>query len=417
MRKRRLLALSGLLALAGMVAAACGSSSSGGSGGSGGGAGGGSGPYVIGMSNDLSGPISALGLPGLAGLKTYIDYLNAHGGVNGRKINLISLDDQSNPALGRTDYQELADKKALVMTGCVYTAVCQAAAPLVSQYKIPIISEGGPNNDLFPAKPYLYSNDLPQGLQPIVMMDEVAALAKADHISKVRLAWIGANTASDNDGVTTLKELVKQHPGWSMVGVEELPLSVTNASPEAQALAAAKPNFIIGVHNDVNIIPTVKALRAAGVNAPVIGVAAGSSDSTFQALKGNYVAWRTYASPTDPAIPAVATMMQRAAQYGEKKQATGSYFTQGYVEGMLIEAALKKCGAGCSTGEQFNTALEHLTTFNAEGLAAPPLGFSPTRHVLNLSAWFYQWNSAKNAAAKISGSVTVTQSDITKFAS
>ena len=209
-----------------------------------------SGPYVIGMSNDLSGPIAPLGQQGLAGMKTYIDYLNANGGVNGRKINLIGLDDQSNPALGRSDYQELADKKALVMFGCVYTAVCQAAAPLVSQYKVPIVSEGGPDNDLFPAKPYLYSNDLPQGLQPVVMVSEVAALAKAAHITKVRLAWIGANTAADLDGVTTLKKLVKAHPGWSLVGVQVLPLAVTNATSQAQALAADKPNFIIGVHND-----------------------------------------------------------------------------------------------------------------------------------------------------------------------
>jgi branched-chain amino acid transport system substrate-binding protein len=409
MGKRRLVALSGLLALAGMVATACGSSS--------GSTSGASGPYVIGMSNDLSGPISALGLQGAAGLQTYIDYLNASGGVNGRKIDFISLDDQSNPALGRTDYQELAEKKALVMTGCVYTAVCQAAAPLVSQYKIPIISEGGPNNDLFPAKPYLYSNDLPQGLQPIVMVDEVAALAKAAHITKVRLAWIGANTASDNDGVTTLRQLVAQRPGWSLVGVEELPLTVTDASPEAQALAGDKPNFIIGVHNDANIIPTVEALRAAGVTAPVVNVTAGSSDSTFQALKGNFIAWRTYVSPADPSVPAAATMLQRAARYGEKKEATGSYFTQGYVEGMLIQAALKVCGKNCSTGEQFNAALQKITSFNADGLSAPPLGFSATNHVLNLSAWFYEWSTTKNVAVKISGSVTVTPANIAKFAS
>ena len=411
MGKRRLVALSGLLALAGMVAAACGSSGSGGS------AGETSGPYVIGMSNDQSGPISALGLQGAAGLHTYIDYLNANGGVNGRKIDFISLDDQSNPALGRTDYQELAEKKALVMTGCVYTAVCQAAAPLVSQYKIPIISEGGPNNDLFPAKPYLYSNDLPQGLQPIVMVDEVAALAKAAHITKVRLAWIGANTASDNDGVTTLRQLVAQRPGWSLVGVEELPLTVTDASPEAQALAGDKPNFIIGVHNDANIIPTVEALRTAGVTAPVVNVTAGSSDSTFQTLKGNFIAWRTYASPSDPAIPAAATMLQRAAKYGEQKEATGSYFTQGYVEGMLIQAALEKCGKDCSTGEQFNAALQKVTSLNADGLSAPPLGFGPTRHVLNLSAVFYQWSTTKNAATAISGSITVTPAEIAKVAS
>lgn len=412
MSHRRLGRLFGLLAVVGLFAAACGSSGSSGQSGSKTAA---SGPYVIGMSNDLSGPISALGQQGLAGMETYLDYLNANGGVNGRKINLISLDDQSNPALGRSDYLELAQKKALAMFGCVYTAVCQAAAPLVGQYKVPIVSEGGTDNDLFPAKPYLYSNDLPQGLQPVVMVDEVAALAKAAGITHVRLAWIGANTAADVDGVSTLKKLVKTHPGWSMVGVQYLPLAVTNASSQARALAADKPNYIIGVHNDANIIPTVQALRAAGVSAPVINVTAGSADSTFQALKGNFIAWRTYVSPTETSIPAVVAMRQRAAKYGQSKQMVGSYFTQGYVAGMLVQAALEKCGANCATGEQFNAALQKLASFNSDGLSAPPLGFSPTGHVLNLSAWFYQWSTAQNKVVRIPGAITVTQAEISKF--
>jgi ABC-type branched-subunit amino acid transport system substrate-binding protein len=410
MGKGRLVGLCSLIAVAGLLAAACGSS-----GGNKSSHGATSAPYVIGMSNDLSGPIAPLGQQGLAGMQTYIDYLNANGGVNGRKIDFISLDDQSNPALGRSDYQELAEKKALVMFGCVYTAVCQAAAPLVSQYKVPIVSEGGPDNDLFPAKPYLYSNDLAQGLQPIVMVDEVAALAKAAGITKVRLAWIGANTASDLDGVTTLKNMVKARPGWSMVGVQLLPLSVTNAAPEAQALAADKPNFIIGVHNDANIIPTVQALRAAGVTAPVINVTAGSADATFQALKGNFIAWRTYVSPTQTDIPAVVTMRQRATKYGELKQATGSYFTQGYVAGLLVQAALEKCGANCDTGVEFNTALQKLTSFDADGLSAAPLGFSPTRHVLNLSAWFFQWSTSQNKVVAISPPLVVSPAQIKQF--
>lgn len=413
MSKRRV-RLFGLLAVVALFGAACGSSG-GGQSGTGGSKAAASGPYVIGMSNDLSGPISALGQQGLAGMETYIDYLNASGGVNGRKINLVSLDDQSNPALGRSDYLELAQKKALAMFGCVYTAVCQAAAPLVGQYKVPIVSEGGTDSDLFPAKPYLYSNDLPQGLQPVVMVDEVAALAQAAHITKVRLAWIGANTSADVDGVATLKKLVKDHPGWSLVGVQYLPLAVTNASSQARALAAAKPNFIIGVHNDSNIIPTVQALRAAGVSAPVINVTAGSADSTFQALKGNFIAWRTYVSPTETTIPAVVTMRQRAAKYGQTKQMVGSYFTQGYVAGMLVQAALQKCGAGCSTGEQFNAALQKLASFNSDGLSAPPLGFTATRHVLNLSAWFYQWSAAQKKVVRIPGPVTVTQAEISRF--
>ena len=48
---------------------------------------------VIGMSNALSGPASGLGTGLKAGAIAYIDKVNAAGGVNGRKIKLISYDD------------------------------------------------------------------------------------------------------------------------------------------------------------------------------------------------------------------------------------------------------------------------------------------------------------------------------------
>src|ERR1700694_4399500 len=46
----------------------------------------------LGQTMPYSGPVSATGAIGLAEL-AYIRMLNEHGGVNGRKIRLISLDD------------------------------------------------------------------------------------------------------------------------------------------------------------------------------------------------------------------------------------------------------------------------------------------------------------------------------------
>jgi ABC-type branched-subunit amino acid transport system substrate-binding protein len=369
-------------------------------------------PYVIGMSNDLSGPIAPSGQQGLAGLETYVQYLNSIGGVNGRKIDLVSLDDQSNPALGRSDYQELAEKKALVMFGCVYTSVCQAAAPLIKTFHVPIIAEGGPNNLLFPAVNDFYSNDLPQGAQTIAMAEEIKVLAAAEKVTNVKIAWIGVNTASDLDGITSLKAFIATQPGWSFVGEQFVPFVVTDASSEAQAIAADNPNFVVTFHNDANIIPVVDALRQAGVTAPVINPTAGSADSTFEALKGNFIAWRTYVSPSDTGIAAVATMLQRADKFHESKEAIGSYFTQGYVDGMIVQAALKKCGAKCNSGKQFNAALQTLHSFNSQGLSAGQLGFSKTRHVLNYSAWFFQWSATQDRAVKISNPITVTPAQI-----
>ena len=49
---------------------------------------------VIGMSNALTGSASALGTGVKAGAMTYFQKINNAGGVNGRKIKVISYDDE-----------------------------------------------------------------------------------------------------------------------------------------------------------------------------------------------------------------------------------------------------------------------------------------------------------------------------------
>src|SRR5262245_55568287 len=52
---------------------------------------------LIGQSAALSGPASELGTEMRAGAQAYFDYVNTHGGVFGRKIELRTLDDGYEP--------------------------------------------------------------------------------------------------------------------------------------------------------------------------------------------------------------------------------------------------------------------------------------------------------------------------------
>ena len=54
---------------------------------------------VIGQSIALTGPGSALAAPFHQGAKLYFDRLNASGGINGRRIELVTLDDKNQPPL------------------------------------------------------------------------------------------------------------------------------------------------------------------------------------------------------------------------------------------------------------------------------------------------------------------------------
>jgi len=52
---------------------------------------------LLGQSVALTGPAAELGIQMRNGAKTYFDHINAQGGVHGRKIELITLDDGYEP--------------------------------------------------------------------------------------------------------------------------------------------------------------------------------------------------------------------------------------------------------------------------------------------------------------------------------
>ncbi len=69
----------------------------------------------IGHINPYSGPASAYGAIGKA-IQAYFDKVNAEGGVNGRRLNFISLDDGYNPAKTVEQARKLVEEEEVLFT-------------------------------------------------------------------------------------------------------------------------------------------------------------------------------------------------------------------------------------------------------------------------------------------------------------
>ncbi len=92
---------------------------------------------TIGGTHPFSGPASAYGVIGKA-IGAYFSYINANGGVNGRKIKWIDLDDgYSPPQAMQLAHQLVEQEKVFVMFDTLGTAVNTAIRPYLNQNKIP----------------------------------------------------------------------------------------------------------------------------------------------------------------------------------------------------------------------------------------------------------------------------------------
>jgi branched-chain amino acid transport system substrate-binding protein len=66
-------------------------------------------PICIAFANSLTGASSSAGTESLIAAQIYIDQVNAAGGVDGRRIELVAFDDASSADVARDNVQPIAD--------------------------------------------------------------------------------------------------------------------------------------------------------------------------------------------------------------------------------------------------------------------------------------------------------------------
>lgn len=95
---------------------------------------------LIGNVQDLSGPNKAFGLATVNGAQMYFDKVNAAGGINGRKLKIVSYDTKSEVNEAISAYRRLGDlDKVSLVIGPPIANMGIALAPIAEQKKIPII--------------------------------------------------------------------------------------------------------------------------------------------------------------------------------------------------------------------------------------------------------------------------------------
>jgi branched-chain amino acid transport system substrate-binding protein len=94
---------------------------------------------TLGMSNALSGPTSDLGKELRKGANTYFNNLNKRGGIHGRSVELVSLDDGYEPNKTVINTKKFIDQEVLALFGYVGTPTSYAIMPIIVKSKIPYL--------------------------------------------------------------------------------------------------------------------------------------------------------------------------------------------------------------------------------------------------------------------------------------
>ena len=179
------------------------------------------------------------------GMELAVEEINAAGGVNGRKLQLITRDDNANPGDAVRAAEELLSREKIdVLTGTFLSNTGLAVADFAKQKKFFFLA-GEPLTDKMT---WQGGNAYTFRLRPGTYMQAAMLVPEAAKLNKKRWAIVYPNYEYGQSAVAAFKQLLKAaQPDVEFVAEQAAPLGKLDAGSVVQALADAKPDAIFNV--------------------------------------------------------------------------------------------------------------------------------------------------------------------------
>jgi ABC-type branched-subunit amino acid transport system substrate-binding protein len=326
------------------------------------------GTIVLGQTADYSGPQSAPVKETAQAARAYFDYVNAHGGVNGNKIVLESLDDGYDPKRSVENARKLIDEKGVVALFLFRgTANAEALLPLLVEKKTPLFAGVGSSMKMHqPMNRYMFNLRPP--VQPEVRT--VVHQLASQGVNNVAVIYTDDGFGKDAmEGAQKAFDAIKQKP---MV-VASIPRGSTDVDAAVAKVVQANPSATLGFCIPKVCAAIVKKLRARGAGTQFVSLSNTSSGAYVSEL-GEYargvMVTQVVPYPFDSRDP----IGREFQSFAREAKITPSYATmEGYVSARIMVEALKRAGK-TPTREGVVNAFESMQ-LNFGGYQ---VGYSPT---------------------------------------
>ena len=179
------------------------------------------------------------------GMEMAVEEINAKGGVNGKKIELISRDDNANPGDAVRVAEELVSREKVdVLAGAFLSNTGLALADFAKQKKFFYLAAEPLTDKIV----WSSGNRYTYRLRPSTYMQVAMLVPEAVKLKKKRWAVVYPNYEYGQSSVATFKQLLKAaQPDVEFVGEQAPPLGKVDAGSVVQALADSKPDAIFNV--------------------------------------------------------------------------------------------------------------------------------------------------------------------------
>jgi len=345
---------------------------------------------VLGMSTALSGPAADLGKNMKQGVLTGFERANRNGGINGRKLRLIALDDGYEPTRTAPNMRQLIQKeKVIAVIGNVGTPTAIAAIPIANEQKTLLFAPftGAGVLRKTPPDRYVINYRASYAEETAAMID---ALIDTGKLKPKDIAFFtqrdGYGDAGYVGGITALKRHGLQNENAVVhARYERNTLAVENAVADV-LFASTPPQAIIMVGAYAPCANFIKLAKEAGLDALFLNVSfVGSAPLARELGKkmNKVIVTQVVPHPQEKNLPIVKEYHDDFQKFDSSAVPTFGGL-EGYIAARIFLKALENL-KGTPNRESVINALQGLNEFDL-GLGKP-LHLSPTRHQASHRVW------------------------------
>jgi branched-chain amino acid transport system substrate-binding protein len=305
-------------------------------------------PIRIGYSLSLSGILAANGKTALSAHKLWEENINNKGGLLGRPVQLVCIDDQTNPNLVPDIYRKLltGEQIDLLMGGYGDNSI-KPAMPLIMEHKRFFVGLMG----LAVNQEFNYENYfamIPTGPNPGVALTEGFFLVAAkQHPKPETVAILCADAPFSKSPVQGAKENCSKN-GMKVVFEESYPLSTTDFSPFIRKVQQTGADILFMCSYVSDSVGLIRAINQEGLQAKLAGGAMiGPQNGSVKLELGpllngivNYEYWLPVKNLLYPGVEEMIEKYQARAQK-EGTDPLGYYVApMAYAQLQIIEQAI-----------------------------------------------------------------------------
>lgn len=311
------------------------------------------GVVTLGMSLPLSGPQAVAGLALKGGAEAYLQSVNQNGGINGRRVQLVALDDGDDPARTVANTKKLVDEsKVLALLGYHGTAAAEAVLPLLPAAGVPLIGPTSGAESLHePVNRHVFN------LWASYKEETEAILNQLDFQTLTEVAILHQN---DRFGLTGLKDaeavMLKLALRKNSVGI--VAPNSREVTQAVKTIAEGNPQAVLLICSPRSAAEFIRQMHKAGRFPQFIAASYMDAGALFKELgqEARGVGISQVVPSPSGADPALVRQYQALAKQNPA-QPVSVHGLQGFMAAKLAVDAMQKAGKNL-TREKLISALE-----------------------------------------------------------